>query len=208
MFLDEIVIEPVVFDHEVQDALEQGDITAGLDREEEVASACQRSNPRIDDDDVRAVFAGLPHVVGGDGGTFGHIRAADPNQFCIENVVPRVGGPVDSESLLVAGGRTDHAEPPVVVDVGRAQANACKLAQQVGLLRRETGPAQHGKGRGAVLRLDTPDRVGNSTDGLIVGHGAKAPRGENYRERTHGSADLRESFASSDAPLSDKASLD
>ena len=36
---DEVVIEPVVLDHQVQDAVEQRDVAAGLDRQEQVAGA-------------------------------------------------------------------------------------------------------------------------------------------------------------------------
>ena len=37
VFLDEGVIEPVVLDHQVEDAVEQGDVAARLDGQEEVA---------------------------------------------------------------------------------------------------------------------------------------------------------------------------
>ena len=58
MLLDELVIEPVVFDHEVQNALKQSDVAAGLDGQEEVAGARQRGDPRIDDDDPGAPARG------------------------------------------------------------------------------------------------------------------------------------------------------
>ena len=61
--VDEVVIEPVVLDHQVQDAVEQRDVAAGLDRQEQVAGAGDRRDARIDDDDLRAVLAGLPDVV-------------------------------------------------------------------------------------------------------------------------------------------------
>ena len=40
---DEVVIEPVVLDHQVQDAGEQGGVAARLDRQEQVAGAGERA---------------------------------------------------------------------------------------------------------------------------------------------------------------------
>ncbi len=57
VLLDERMIEPVVFDHQVQDAVKQGDVAAGLDGQEQIAGARQRCDARIDDDDLAAVLA-------------------------------------------------------------------------------------------------------------------------------------------------------
>src|SRR5215472_8189667 len=54
MFLDEIMIEPIVLDHQMEDAVEQGDVAAGLDGQEQIAGAGNRRDARIDDDDARA----------------------------------------------------------------------------------------------------------------------------------------------------------
>ena len=61
-FANEVVIEPVVLDHQVQDAVEQGDVAAGLDGQEQVAGARRGRDARIDHDDLRAVLARLPDV--------------------------------------------------------------------------------------------------------------------------------------------------
>ena len=52
VLLDEVVVEPVVLDHQVQDAVEQRDVAARLDRQEQVAGAGDRRDARIDDDDL------------------------------------------------------------------------------------------------------------------------------------------------------------
>ena len=77
---DEVVIEPVVLDHQVQDAVEQGDVAARFDGQEQVAGPRQRRDARIDDDDLGAVLARLPDVMGGDRGAFGDVGAADPDR--------------------------------------------------------------------------------------------------------------------------------
>lgn len=42
VLLDELMIEPIVFDHQVQDAVEESRVAAGLDRQEEVARSGDR----------------------------------------------------------------------------------------------------------------------------------------------------------------------
>ena len=81
VLLDELVIEPVVLDHQVQDAVEQRDVAARLDRQEQIAGAGDRRDARIDDDDLRAVLARLPDVVGRDRRALGDVGAADPDHF-------------------------------------------------------------------------------------------------------------------------------
>src|SRR5581483_4865366 len=51
-----------------------------------------------------------------------------------------------SSSPSYAGGGADHAQPAVVVDVGRLEAHPGELAHQVGLLGRQAGPGQDGEG--------------------------------------------------------------
>jgi hypothetical protein len=60
--LDEVVVEPVVLDHQVKDAVEQRDVAAGLDRQEEVAGPRERRDAGIDDDDPSRRLASLPDV--------------------------------------------------------------------------------------------------------------------------------------------------
>ncbi len=174
---DEIVVEPVVLDHQVQDAIEQRDVAAGLDRQEQVAGASDGRDARIDDDDARPVLAGLPHVVRRDRGALGDIGAADPHDLGAENVGPRIGGPVDAEGKLVAGAGADHAQPAVVVDVGRFQAHAGELAHQVRLLVRQARAAEDGEGVGPVRRLNALDGRGDLLDGRFVSERAKSLRG-------------------------------
>src|ERR1051326_1616452 len=116
VLLDEVVIEPVVLDHQMEDAVEERDVAAGLDREEKVGRARDRRDARVDDDDLAAVLARLPDVVRRDGRALRGIRPGDEHDLGAEDVVPRVRRAVDAEGLLVRRSRAYHAEPAVVVD--------------------------------------------------------------------------------------------
>ena len=72
--------------------------------------------------------------------------------------------------------RADHAQPAVVVDEGRLQADARELAEQVGLLRRQAGAAEHADSAGPVRGLDPPDLRRDAPDRLVVAHRAEPGR--------------------------------
>src|SRR2546425_1081770 len=50
VIFDESVIEPIVFDHQMQDSIEKRYVAPWLDWQEEIAGARDRSDARIDDD--------------------------------------------------------------------------------------------------------------------------------------------------------------
>jgi hypothetical protein len=172
--LDEVVIEPVVLDHQVQDAVEEGDVAPRLDRQEQVAGAGDRRDARIDDDDLRPVLARLPDVVGRDRRALGDVRPADPDDLGLRDVRPRVGRAVDAERLLVPRRGADHAEPAVVVDVLRLQADAGELAHQVRLLVVRLAPLSTRRRR-AVLATGCARSLGDAADRLVVGIALKPP---------------------------------
>lgn len=63
VFADEFVVQPIVFDHQVQDAVEERDVASRFDWQKEVAGAGNRSDARIDDDDLGPILARLPNIV-------------------------------------------------------------------------------------------------------------------------------------------------
>ena len=156
------VIEPVVLDHQMQDAVEERGVAARLDRQEQVAGPRDRRDARIDDDDLGALLAGLPDVVGRDRRALGDVGAAHQDHVGAEDVVPGIGGAVDPERLLVAGRGAHHAQPAVVVDVRRAQAHVGELAHQVGLLGGQARAGQQRERVPAVCGLDAIDLRGRS----------------------------------------------
>src|SRR6187200_336970 len=146
--IDERVIQPVALDHDLQHAREQGRVAPRLHRQVQIAGPSGRCDTRILDDDLRALLARLPHVVGGNGRTFGDVRAGDPDHVGAHHVGPRVRRAVDAERLLVRGASADHAEAAVVVDERRLQADACELAEQIGLLGSQAGATEEPDGPG------------------------------------------------------------
>ena len=150
--VDEVVVEPVVLDHQVQDAVEQGGVAARLDRQEQVAGAGERRDARIDDDDLRARARAPARVVGGDRRALGDVGAADPDDLGLRGC-PTTGWPrgrCRTPSCSPAAG-ADHAEPAVVVDVRRLQADAGELAHQVAFSVVRLAPPSTREGVAAVL---------------------------------------------------------
>src|SRR5678815_648455 len=86
---------------------------------------------RIDDDPASTVITLLPEELVEDGKSFSAIRSSDQQHFCKRNVIPRIGGTIDSESFVIARGSRDHTEPSVVINVASAESGARKFAHQV-----------------------------------------------------------------------------
>ena len=105
----------------MQHAVEDADVAARAHRDEEIGGARDRRHARIEHDELRAVLARLPEVVGGDRRALGDVRAGDEDHLRLRDVAPRVGAAIDAEDLLRRRRRRHHAEPAVVVDVGGAQ---------------------------------------------------------------------------------------
>ena len=139
-------------DHHVQHAVEDADVAARAHRDEEVGGAGDRRHARIEHDELRAVLARLPEIVGGDRRALGDVRAGDEDHLRLRDVAPRVGAAIDAENLLRRGRRRHHAEPAVVVDVGGAHGDPRELAHQVRLLVGQRGAGQHGEGVAARRR--------------------------------------------------------
>src|SRR5262249_50387291 len=124
--------------------------------------------------DLRAVFTRLPDIVGGDWRAFGHVGAADPDDFGLENVRPWIGRAINPEGLLIPCGRADHAQAPVVINVGGLQRDARELTHQVSFLNRQARAAQNGKSVIAVCGLNALNFKRDVVYRLVVRDGAKA----------------------------------
>ena len=87
--VDERVVEPVALDHDLQHAGEEGGVAARLHRQIQVAGPRRRRDARILDDDLRALLARLPDVVGRDRRALGDVRPGDPDHVGADHVGPR-----------------------------------------------------------------------------------------------------------------------
>ena len=172
--LDERMIEPVVLDHQVQDAVEERRVASRLDRQEQVAGPRNRRDARIHDHDLGPLLAGLPDVVRGDRRAFGDVGAADQDHVRAKDVTPGVGRAIDAERLLVARTGAHHAEPAVVVDVRGAQTHVGELAHQVGLLGGQAGAREDRERVAPVRSLYAIDLRSGPTDRVVVGHRPEA----------------------------------
>ena len=165
---DKVVVQPVVFDHQLQYAVKERNIAPRLDRQKEIAGAGNRGNTRINDDDLGTMFARLPDIIGSDRCTLSHIGSTNPDHLRAQDVAPGIGGAVNAKGFFVARRRAHHTKATVVVDVRRFEAHVSKLAHQIGLLGGQAGAAQQGKGVGAMLRLNTLNLRGDAVDGLVI----------------------------------------
>ena len=121
------------------------------------AVRAERHDPWVLHDQLGAAVARPPDVARRDRERLGDVRAGDPHDVGQRDVAPRVRVAVDAERLLVAGAGRHHAEPPVVVEVGRVQGEPGELADEVALLVRQRDARQHGEGVVAVGALDAAD---------------------------------------------------
>ena len=78
---DEVAVDPAALDHDVQHAVEDADVAARAHRDEQIGSARDRRHARIEHDELRAVLARLPEIVGGDRRALGDVRAGDQNHL-------------------------------------------------------------------------------------------------------------------------------
>src|SRR5215469_16189118 len=157
----------------MENAVKQRDVSPRLDWKEKVAGPSDWGDSRINNDNLGAVLARLPDVVSRNRSTFSDIRSANPYDLRLQNVVPRVGSPVDAKSLPVSGACAHHAESPIVIRVRCLEANTCELPHQISFLGREARSAQTCKCGWSVRLLDAIDLLGNLSDSLLIGYRAE-----------------------------------
>ena len=121
------MVEPVVLNHQVQNAVEERHVTARFDGQKQITGAGDRRETWIDHDDLGAMLARLPDVIRGDGRALGDVGPTDPDNLGLENVAPRIGGAVDAERFLVRRPGADPAQTAVVVDVRCLETEAGNL---------------------------------------------------------------------------------
>src|SRR5262249_1838254 len=101
---------------------------------EQVGGPRNRSHTRVNYNELCALVPRLPDVVSQNRKTFANITASDQDTIRQGNVAPGVGGTVDTKGHFIGRASRNHTQPPVIVDVGRAQGHTSELAHQVGFL--------------------------------------------------------------------------
>ena len=148
------MVQPIVLDHQVQNAVEERDIAPWLNGQKQITGAGNRRNARIDDDDLRAVFSRLPDVVRSDRRALSDVGSTDPDHLALSMSIHGFAARSMPKAFLLAAARAHHAEPPVVVDVRRLQTDAGEFAHQVGFLSRQARAGQNAERVVAVCGLD------------------------------------------------------
>ena len=137
VLFDEVAVDPMVIDHEFEDAGKERHVATGFHRKKQVTGSGNRSEARILHDDFRPLLSGLPHIVCGDGGAGGDVGAGNPNDLTADHIGPWIGNTVDAEGLFVGDARGNHAEAAVIINERRLEADAGELPHEVGFFGSE-----------------------------------------------------------------------
>ena len=96
-FGDELVVGVPIFDDQVQQPVEQCEIGAWCDLQEQVGLVCGRGAARVDDDQLGARLDAIHHPQEQDRVTVSHIGADDEEHVGPVEVLVRAGWPVRAE---------------------------------------------------------------------------------------------------------------
>ena len=174
VLVDEFAILQAVTQDDVQHSHQQCEIGARTQWKIEIGVARDGSHARIGDDQLAALVAAAPDVVGGDGSAFADVRADHEQYLRFRDLAPWNWASIDAERQFVRRSGRDHAQSAVVVDVASAQRHAGELAHQIGFLGRERRAAVDGDGVLAILVLDLAHPADGEVQGLVPGRGTKS----------------------------------
>ncbi|MDH6495959.1 hypothetical protein M2156_002178 [Streptomyces sp. SAI-149] len=165
---------------QVEQAVQEGEVGARLDLEEQVGLRRGGGAPRVHDDHLGARrLHPLHHPEEQDGVAVGHVGADDEEQVGLLEVLVRAGRAVRPERQLVAGAGAGHAQPGVGLDLVGADEPLGELVRQVLGLKTHLAGNVEGDRVGAVLVDDLPQPPGRLGDRRADGlrHRLLAPLG-------------------------------
>ena len=129
-------VDPAFPQHDVQHAVEQHHVGAGLDLQEQVGQLAAVGAPRVGDDDLQrrigppgVLDAPEQHRMGE-----GRIGADDEDAVGVVDVLVAARRRIGAQRLLVAGHRAAHAQARVAVDVVGADQALGELVEDVVVL--------------------------------------------------------------------------
>ena len=172
--------EPVADDH-VQHAHQERKIGSRAHRQIQIGVARDRREARIGHNQLRALVARAPDVVGGDGGALADIRPDNHQNFRGGDVGPRVGRAIHPERPFVRCPGRHHAEAAVVIDVARTESDTRELADQVRLLGGERSAAIDRNGVLAVLLLQFAQTASREIERFVPFGPSKTVAGPHQR---------------------------
>ncbi len=165
---DERLVGVAVRDQEVQQAVEQGEVGAGLDLEEEVGLVGGGVAARVDDDQPGSGrLDPVHHAQEEDRVAVGHVGADHEERVRVIEVLVRAGRAVSAQRQLVAGSRRSHAQPRVRLDLVRPDEALRQLVRQILRLQGHLPGHVEGQGVRPVLVQNRPQPAGHRRDRLV-----------------------------------------
>ena len=126
-------IQPAFPEHDVQQAVEQGDIGAGQQRQIQIGNLSGISFARVSKNDfeVRIALFGFFNASKQDRMRIGGVAANDEDAACMVHIVVASGRRVRSQRLLVARHGAAHAQAGIGVDVVGADLAFNEFVEEV-----------------------------------------------------------------------------
>lgn len=181
---DEGGVGPATLDQEVQQAVEEGQIGARPDLQEQIGLVGGGVAPGVDHDELGAGgLDAVHHPQEEDGMAVGHVGADDEEGVRPVEVLVRSGRSVGTERELVAAAGARHAQARIGFDLVRPQEALGQLVRQVlGLQGHLAGDVQRQR-VGTVRVEDRPQTPGRLGDGRLHrgGSGPGAPLAADQR---------------------------
>ncbi len=181
---DELLVGVPVRDQQMQQTVEQGEVGAGLDLQEEVGLVRGGVAAGVDDYQLGAGrLHPVHHAQEEDRVAVGHVGADDEERVRAVEVLVRAGRAVRAQRQLVAGSRGGHAQAGVRLDPVRPDEPLGQFVRQVLRLQGHLPGHVEGQRVGPVLVQDRPQAARDCRDGLVhVGLGRLvAPFGAHQR---------------------------
>lgn len=166
---DELRVGVSVLVQQPQQPVEQGEIGAGCDLQEEVRLRRRGRPARVDDDQPGARLDPFHHPQEENRMAVGHVGADDQEHVRALEVLVRPRRPVRAQRRLVTGARTRHAQPGVGLDLVRPDEPLGQLVRQVLRLQAHLPGDVEGDRVRPVLVDDPPEPSRGLRD--RVGHG-------------------------------------
>lgn len=163
---DEVGVRVPVLVQQVQQPVQQGQIGARLDLQEQVGLGRGGGAARVDDDQLGAGrLHPVHHAQEEDGVAVGHVGADDEEEIGAVEVLIRPRRPVGAERQLVSGARAGHAQPRVRLDLVRPDEPLGQFVRQILGLQAHLPGDVEGDGVRPVLVDDGPQPPGRLPDG-------------------------------------------
>ncbi len=152
---------------QVQQTVEQRQVGARLDLQEQVGLVGSGVAPWVDDDQSGASLEAIEQAQEQDWMTVGHVRADHQKHLGLIEIIVRAGRAIGTQRQLVATAGAGHAQPRIGFDMPRAHVALGKLVDQVLGFQRHLPGDVEGQGIGAMLIEDLPQAAAGCGDGGI-----------------------------------------